>query len=172
MIKNFLIVLVFVLSACNNSVQEVEIKEVEKKRIINENLLYFDYELIKDIDINDEKESELYELDNPQVNYIEDVIYISALMNRNACDHFIADFKINDNQLTLFLKNDSEEPCMSNSKFKIRVLIKNPLKKKQSLIALSCKLIRVFYAILSKGIAYDSTKLISDIQRPKEMIAA
>ena len=45
MIKNFLIVLVFVLSACNNSVQEVEIKEVEKKRIINENLLYFDYEL-------------------------------------------------------------------------------------------------------------------------------
>ena len=84
MIKNFLIVLVFVLSACNNSVQEVEIKEVEKKRIINENLLYFDYELIKDIDINDEKESELYELDNPQVNYIEDVIYISALMNRNA----------------------------------------------------------------------------------------
>ena len=50
--------------------------------------------------------------------------------------------------------------------------IKNPLKKKQSLIALSCKLIRVFYAILSKGIAYDSTKLISDIQRPKEMIAA
>jgi transposase len=50
--------------------------------------------------------------------------------------------------------------------------IKNPLKKKQSLIALSCKLIRVFYAILSKGIAYDSTKLISDIHRPKEMIAA
>mgnify|MGYP003416671467 FL=1 len=134
MIKNFLIVLVFVLSACNNSVQEVEIKEVEKKRIINENLLYFDYELIKDIDINDEKESELYELDNTQVNYIEDVIYISALMNRNACDHFIADFKINDNQLTLFLKNDSEEPCMSNSKFKIRVLIKNPLKKKYKVV--------------------------------------
>jgi transposase len=50
--------------------------------------------------------------------------------------------------------------------------IKNPLKKKQSLIALSCKLIRVFYAILSKGIAYDSTKLISDIHRPEEMIAA
>ncbi len=48
----------------------------------------------------------------------------------------------------------------------------NPLKKKQSLIALSCKLIRVFYAILLKGIAYDSAKLISDIQRPERMIAA
>ena len=46
MIKNFLIILVFVLSACNNSVQEVEIKEVEKKQIVNENLLYFDLELI------------------------------------------------------------------------------------------------------------------------------
>ena len=41
MIKNFLIILVFILSACNNSVQEVEIKEVEKKQIVNENLLYF-----------------------------------------------------------------------------------------------------------------------------------
>jgi transposase len=49
---------------------------------------------------------------------------------------------------------------------------KNPLKKKQSLIALSCKLIRVFYVILSKGIAYDPVKLISDIKRPQEMLAA
>jgi transposase len=49
---------------------------------------------------------------------------------------------------------------------------KKPLKKKQSLIALSCKLIRVFYVILSKGITYDPVKLISDIQRPQEMLAA
>ena len=132
--KNVLFIFVFILFSCNNSVQEVEIKGVEKKQIVNENLLYFDLELINDIDINDEKESEFYKLDNLQVNYIEDVIYISALMNRNACDHFIADFKINDNQLTLFLKNDSEEPCMSNSKFKIRVLIKNPSKKKYNVV--------------------------------------
>jgi transposase len=50
--------------------------------------------------------------------------------------------------------------------------IKNPLKKKQSLIALSCKLIRVFYAILTKGIEYDPQKLIRDIQRPQEYLAA
>lgn len=50
--------------------------------------------------------------------------------------------------------------------------IKNPLKKKQSLIALSCKLIRVFYAILTKGIEYDPEKLIKDIQRPQEYLAA
>ena len=41
----------------------------------------------------------------------------------------------------------------------------NPLKKKQSVIAISCKLIRVFYAILAKGVTYDAQKLISDIHR-------
>ena len=42
----------------------------------------------------------------------------------------------------------------------------NPLKKKQSVIAISCKLIRVFYAILAKGVTYDPEKMISDIRRP------
>ena len=41
----------------------------------------------------------------------------------------------------------------------------NPLKKKQSLIALCCKLIRIFYAILKKGIKYDGNKMLSDIKR-------
>ncbi|MBR5650322.1 IS110 family transposase [Pseudobutyrivibrio sp.] len=41
----------------------------------------------------------------------------------------------------------------------------NPLKKKQSVIAISCKLIRVFYAILTKGISYDPHKMMSDIHR-------
>lgn len=48
----------------------------------------------------------------------------------------------------------------------------NPLKKKQSLVAISCKLIRIFYAILTKGIRYDGTKLMLDIKRPSEPLAA
>lgn len=43
---------------------------------------------------------------------------------------------------------------------------KNPLKKKQSLILLCCKLIRIFYAVLAKGIKYDPQKMMSDIRRP------
>lgn len=43
----------------------------------------------------------------------------------------------------------------------------NPLKKKQSLIALCCKLIRVFYAMGIKGIAYNPQKLINDIKHPE-----
>lgn len=42
----------------------------------------------------------------------------------------------------------------------------NPLKKKQSLIAICCKLIRVLYAMLTKDIIYDGAKLLSDIKRP------
>lgn len=45
----------------------------------------------------------------------------------------------------------------------------NPLKKKQSVIAISCKLIRVFYAILTKGVAYDPLKMMSDIHRTPQI---
>ena len=43
---------------------------------------------------------------------------------------------------------------------------KNPLKKMQSMIAVACKLIRVFYLILRTGATYDAAKLIGDIRRP------
>jgi len=41
----------------------------------------------------------------------------------------------------------------------------NPLKKKQSLILLCCKLIRIFYALLKKRRAYNPQKMMSDIRR-------
>jgi transposase len=43
----------------------------------------------------------------------------------------------------------------------------NPLKKKQSLIALCCKLIRVLYAIGIKGVVYNPQKLMNDIKHPE-----
>ena len=48
----------------------------------------------------------------------------------------------------------------------------NPLKKKQSIIAMSCKLIRVFYAIATKGCAYDPIKMLADIHRNQPSKAA
>lgn len=50
----------------------------------------------------------------------------------------------------------------------------NPLKKMQSLIVIACKLLRVIYAILTKGIVYDPKKMLMDIKRPvkKEELAA
>lgn len=48
----------------------------------------------------------------------------------------------------------------------------NPLKKKQSLIALCCKLIRVIFGIATKGFEYDSKKLLDDIKRPSDLQVA
>lgn len=42
----------------------------------------------------------------------------------------------------------------------------NPLKKMQSLMAVAAKLIRVFYAMLTKGVEYDPAKMLGDIRRP------
>ena len=42
----------------------------------------------------------------------------------------------------------------------------------QAMIAVGCKLIRVFYALLTKGTDYDAGKLSSDIIRPEERKAA
>ena len=50
--------------------------------------------------------------------------------------------------------------------------VKNPLKRRQAMIAVSCKLIRVFYAVLTKGTDYDRSKMLSDIHRNSELIAA
>lgn len=49
--------------------------------------------------------------------------------------------------------------------------VENPLKKKQSLMAISCKVIRVFYTLLTKGLTYDGEKMIKDIQRPQQKAA-
>lgn len=46
--------------------------------------------------------------------------------------------------------------------------VQNPLKKKQSLMAISCKVIRVFYTLLTKGLIYDGEKMIKDIRRPQQ----
>ena len=46
--------------------------------------------------------------------------------------------------------------------------VKNPLKRRQAMIAVSCKLIRVFYAVLTKGQDYDRLKMMSDIHRESE----
>ena len=59
-----------------------------------------------------------------------------------------------------------------NAEFKViheyyRTRKENPLKKMQSVVAVACKILRVFYAILTKGVDYDPVKLVRDIRRPQ-----
>lgn len=44
---------------------------------------------------------------------------------------------------------------------------KNPLKKMQAVIAVACKLNRIFYTILSKGVDYDGERMLRDIMSPE-----
>lgn len=47
----------------------------------------------------------------------------------------------------------------------------NPLKKMQALMAVACKLLRVLYAMITKGVKYDPAKLSGDIHRPEKKAA-
>ncbi|MDE7219100.1 MAG: IS110 family transposase [Oscillospiraceae bacterium] len=46
-----------------------------------------------------------------------------------------------------------------------------PLKKMQSVVAVACKALRIFYTILTKGVRYDPEKLLGDIRRPRVQAA-
>jgi len=47
----------------------------------------------------------------------------------------------------------------------------NPLKKKQSIITISCKLIRILFAILKNNVEYDPDKMMNDIKRNNLKVA-
>ena len=44
----------------------------------------------------------------------------------------------------------------------------NPLKKMQSLTVIGCKLMRLFYTLLTKDVSYNAEKMRMDIRRPSE----
>ena len=50
--------------------------------------------------------------------------------------------------------------------------LKLKIKRQKLWLAVSCKLIRVFYAVLIKGMDYDRFKMMTDIHRNSELIAA
>ena len=53
-----------------------------------------------------------------------------------------------------------------------RKRIKNPLKGRQAMIAVGCKLIRVFFAIMTKSVVFNGSKMIEDIHRPPQLLQA
>ena len=47
----------------------------------------------------------------------------------------------------------------------------NPLKKMQSLIVIACKLLRIIFTILKKGVHFDPERMLKDIVRPEPVKA-
>ena len=48
---------------------------------------------------------------------------------------------------------------------------RNPLKKMQALMAIACKLLRILYVMMTKGVKYDPGKMLGDIRRPESKAA-
>lgn len=48
---------------------------------------------------------------------------------------------------------------------------KNPLKKMQALMAVACKLLRILYALITKGEKYNASRITGDICRPEKLAA-
>ena len=46
----------------------------------------------------------------------------------------------------------------------------NPLKKMESVIAVACKALRVFYTILTKGVSYDGKLMLESIRHPENQV--
>ena len=68
-------------------------------------------------------------------------------------------------EAAMSLVGKNEEFSQSHRYYTTRPV--NPLKKMQSLMAIACKLIRIFYVMLTKEVDYDPQKMISDIRRPE-----
>jgi len=48
---------------------------------------------------------------------------------------------------------------------------KEPLKKMKAVIAIGCKLVRIFFSLLKYNHHYDGQKMLSDIKRPQGQMA-
>lgn len=46
----------------------------------------------------------------------------------------------------------------------------NPLKKMESVVAVACKALRVFYAILTKCVSYDGKFMLESIRHPEKQV--
>lgn len=58
------------------------------------------------------------------------------------------------------------QPCRTDGSISPRLFT---LKGRQAMIAVGYKLIRVFFAIMTKGVVYNGSKMIEDIHRPTQL---
>lgn len=103
----------------------------EKPFVQNENLLGFKSEFLSELD--DEKYDSLkveLEESHIDVEYINDIIYISHLRETDACGKYRANIEIINDSIKLEYDLVSDEVCSSLAIKRVTYLINNPKKKK------------------------------------------
>ncbi|WP_281232564.1 hypothetical protein [Flavobacterium gelatinilyticum] len=96
----------------------------------NENLIYFNSYAVAEP--GDEKSLKLqsgteYKM---KTEYLDDIIYVSQLINVNACGNYKGDIEIKKDSLYLIHKSISDVVCTSKAIDKVTYIIKNPEMKK------------------------------------------
>lgn len=101
----------------------------EKKTETNKNLIYFNSKFLAELgdDRYDELEKELNK--DFEVKYLNDIIYISKIIDANACGNYKGDFEIKGDSLILKYILTSNEVCSSLAISRVTYIIKNPTEK-------------------------------------------
>jgi hypothetical protein len=102
----------------------------QKQEKTNPNLIYFDSHFLAELgeENHDKYAKEVDSKINPK--YLERIIYISKIIEANACGNYIGNFEIKKDSLILIYKLNSEEVCTSTAINQVTYIIKNPKENK------------------------------------------
>jgi len=123
--KYFSLFLMVVFLSCQDKTEPTR-----EKMIQHEDLIYANFRFVADL--GDEKWEELQSGTHNKITpqYLDDIIYVSQLVDVNACGNYIGDIEIKKDSLYLICKITSEEVCASMALYKTTYIIKNPKMKK------------------------------------------
>ena len=155
------------LTAAEHSIGSQEAPDsarIELKNLLN------DYEIYRK---REEELMDMIEQKLSEIPYIDKLLEIKGIGLKTVSSHISYRGR---KRLRYVLYEAAISLVARNEEFKevhryYRTRKENPLKKMQSVIAVVCKALRIFYAILTKGVTYDGTKMLRDIKRPQILAA-
>lgn len=68
-----------------------------------------------------------------KVDYVDELIIVTQLMETNACPGYLGNIEIKDNSIFLIMTLASDDICDSQEVFKFTYIIKNPNKQKYTI---------------------------------------
>lgn len=111
--------------SCQNTQENIEEISALQKDLIYTNLRFM-------ADLGDENWEKLQSETSNKIEpkYLDDIIYVSQLVDVNACGNYVGDIEIKKDSIYLICKMTSQEVCASMAIYKATFIIKNPEIKK------------------------------------------
>ncbi|KFF05471.1 hypothetical protein [Flavobacterium reichenbachii] len=123
--KYFVYILLVIFFSCQSKQENIK-----EKPVLHEDLIYTNLRFMADL--GDENWEKLQPQTNNKIEpkYLDDIIYISQLVDANACGNYVGDIEIKKDSIYLICKMTSKEICTSMAIYKATYIIKNPEIKK------------------------------------------